>query len=81
LRGINVVGMRRAGYSASSIRALRNAFEVLFGVRRNLKNAIAELEGSENLTPEVTEMIAFIRQSKRGVAFGPKSSRADDADE
>jgi UDP-N-acetylglucosamine acyltransferase len=78
LRGINVVGMRRVGYHASSIRALRNAFNVLFGTRRNLKNAIAELEGSANLTPEVTEMITFIRQSKRGVAFGPKSSQADD---
>ena len=79
LRGINVIGMRRAGYSAPSIRALRNAFNVLFGSRRNLKNALAELEGGENPTQEVAEMIAFIRQSKRGVAFGPKSMPANDS--
>jgi len=79
LRGINVVGLRRAGFSAQSIRALRDAFNVLFGTRRNLKHAIAELDGKGDLTPEVAEMIAFIRQSKRGVAFGPKSLQASDS--
>jgi UDP-N-acetylglucosamine acyltransferase len=74
LRGINVVGLRRAGFSGPSIRALREAFRVLFGKRRNLKNAIAELETAGEPAPEVAEMIGFIRQSKRGVAFGPKSA-------
>ena len=80
LRGINVVGLRRAGFSAVSIRALRTAFNVLFGTRRDLQHAIAELEAAGPHAPEVAEMIAFIRQSKRGVAFGPKSRRSDDAD-
>lgn len=74
LRGINVIGLRRAGFSNPSIRALRNAFRILFGMRRNLKNAIAELETAGELTPEVGELVTFIRQSKRGVAFGPKTS-------
>jgi UDP-N-acetylglucosamine acyltransferase len=77
LRGINVVGLRRAGVSAPAIRALREAFRILFGARRNLKSAIAELEAASDPPPEVAEMIAFIRQSKRGVAFGPKSSHLD----
>jgi UDP-N-acetylglucosamine acyltransferase len=82
LRGINVVGLRRAGFNVSSIRALRNAFNLLFGTRRNLRIAIAELEAQGDLTPEVAEMIAFIRASKRGVAFGRKASPvADSADE
>jgi UDP-N-acetylglucosamine acyltransferase len=81
LRGINIVGLRRAGLSNPSIRALRNAFGLLFGTRRNLKNAIAELETAGELAPEVVELIAFIRQSKRGVAFGPKESRNAGPDE
>jgi len=76
VRGINVVGLRRAGFSGPSIRSLREAFRVLFGTRRNLKNAIAELEAVGKPAPEVAEMISFIRQSKRGVAFGLKSSQA-----
>jgi UDP-N-acetylglucosamine acyltransferase len=80
LRGINVVGLRRAGFGNPSIRALRNAFGVLFGTRRNLKNAIAELETAGELTPEVAELVAFIRQSRRGVAFGPKVSQTAEPD-
>jgi hypothetical protein len=30
---------------------------------------------------EVNELIAFIRASKRGVAFGPHDGTADDGDE
>lgn len=70
LRGINIVGLRRAGFSTASIRALRDAFAILFGERRNMKLALEELERSGPLTPEVAELVAFIRESKRGVAFG-----------
>jgi UDP-N-acetylglucosamine acyltransferase len=81
LRGINVVGLRRAGFSNPPIRALRNAFNLLFGRRRNLKDALAELETAGEPAPEVVELIEFIRQSKRGVAFGPKDSHAAGIDE
>jgi UDP-N-acetylglucosamine acyltransferase len=81
LRGINVIGLRRAGFSSPSIRALRDAFQFLFGTRRNLKNAVTKLEAAGELTPEVAELVAFIHQSKRGVAFGPKASQAAEPDD
>ena len=77
LRGINVVGLKRAGISSKSIHALRHAFTTLFGTRQNLKLAIERLEKSGDLAPEVIEMVDFIRASKRGVAFGPNDSQAD----
>ena len=81
LRGINVVGLRRAGISATSIRALRAAFKTLFGERQNLQSALERLEASGPLAPDVAEMVAFIRASKRGIAFGMKQrSEADDDD-
>jgi UDP-N-acetylglucosamine acyltransferase len=76
LRGINVVGLKRAGISSKSIHALRHAFTALFGARQNLKLAIERLQKSGNLTPEVTELLDFIRASKRGVAFGPNDPDA-----
>lgn len=81
LRGINVIGLRRAGFSAKSIAALRHAFQMLFGTRQNLKLAVERLLASGEPTPEVAETIEFIRASKRGVAFGPHHSGVDDADE
>ncbi|MGH7779939.1 MAG: acyl-ACP--UDP-N-acetylglucosamine O-acyltransferase [Candidatus Binataceae bacterium] len=75
LRAINVIGLKRAGFGTPAIAALRRAFAALFGTRRNLALAIACLEAAGPLTPEVTEMIEFIRASKRGVAFGPRDTR------
>jgi len=80
LRGINVVGLKRAGIPTKSIQALRKAFTILFGTRQNLKLAIERLEKSTVLTPEVIEMVNFIRAAKRGVAFGPHDPHADDSD-
>ncbi|MGH7916506.1 MAG: acyl-ACP--UDP-N-acetylglucosamine O-acyltransferase [Candidatus Binataceae bacterium] len=76
LRGINVVGLRRAGFDRIAIRALRNAYADLFGRRQNLKSALERMVAKEP-APEVLEMIEFIRASRRGVAFGKEG--ADDA--
>src|SRR5579863_8825624 len=83
LRGINVVGAKRAGISSKSIHALRQTFTALFGTRQNLKLAIERFmkSGAEALAcAEVVEMIDFIRASKRGVAFGPLDDREADDD-
>jgi UDP-N-acetylglucosamine acyltransferase len=74
LRGINAIGLRRAGLDHDQIRALRATFMLLFGERQNLKAALARLEQAGPLTAEVAEMIAFIRASRRGVAFGMKQA-------
>jgi UDP-N-acetylglucosamine acyltransferase len=81
LRGINAVGLHRAGFDAVSIRALRKAFTSVFGARQNLKLALERLEMAGPHPVEVTELIAFIRASKRGVAFGPRHHTVGDSDE
>jgi UDP-N-acetylglucosamine acyltransferase len=78
LRGINVVGLRRVGFKAAQIRALREVFLALFAKRQNLKLALERI-ASEKLTPEAQEMVDFIRTSKRGVAFGPREGAIDDS--
>jgi UDP-N-acetylglucosamine acyltransferase len=74
LRGINIVGLRRAGFDTATIQALRDAFKNLFGTRQNLKLALERFSASGPHPAAVEEMIAFIRASKRGVAFGPRDS-------
>jgi UDP-N-acetylglucosamine acyltransferase len=81
VRGINLVGLRRAGFDAAAIRALRQAFRIMFRVRTNLSLAMAEVEAAVK-SPEVDEVLAFIRASKRGVASGPaRHGRPDDDEE
>ncbi|HYD47620.1 MAG TPA: acyl-ACP--UDP-N-acetylglucosamine O-acyltransferase [Terriglobales bacterium] len=70
VRGINRIGLQRAGFEAEQIRALHRAFRVLFFRRRNLRQALAELP--EIHSAEVLELIEFLRRpSKRGVCHGP----------
>lgn len=71
VRGLNRVGLRRAGYDAAQIDALHHAFRVLFGRRRNLGHALAELE-AQVPTAAVAQLIEFIRSSKRGVCTAPR---------
>jgi UDP-N-acetylglucosamine acyltransferase len=74
VRGLNLVGLKRAGFSASQIGPLRQAVRLLFGRRGNLSQALARVEAEVPLTPEVTHLLDFIRSSSRGVAQGPRAS-------
>jgi UDP-N-acetylglucosamine acyltransferase len=77
VRGINRVGLRRAGFSPERIRCLQRAYVTLFRSRRNLAVALQELE-NQPCSEEVQELIAFIRQSRRGVCMGPRQANAGD---
>jgi len=71
VRGVNVVGLKRAGFNETRIRALKSAFQTLFRKRRNLSLGIAELEASSSApTSDVLQLLEFIRSSKRGVCSG-----------
>ena len=64
-RGLNVVGLRRAGATAAQLRALKEACRLLF--RSRLSRAAALERMAALADPRVDEMIAFVRASKRGV--------------
>jgi UDP-N-acetylglucosamine acyltransferase len=70
VRGVNAVGLKRAGFDERKIRALKAAFRLLFAKGRNISLAIKEVEAQDDLSPEVIALLDFIRSSKRGVCFG-----------
>lgn len=70
VRGVNVVGLKRAGFDERRIREIREAFRVLFGKGRNLSLAIKEIEGRGRANQDVSALLEFIKSSKRGVCFG-----------
>lgn len=80
VRGVNRVGLRRAEFDRARVRALVEAFRILFAERRNLRRAMAEVEAGP-VTPDVRELLAFIRASRRGVAQGPRRGTVDDAED
>jgi UDP-N-acetylglucosamine acyltransferase len=71
VRGVNAVGLRRAGFDAERIAAIRRAVSALFARRTHLGSALACVEESAT-TDEVRHLVAFIRGSKRGVCVAPR---------
>lgn len=80
VRGLNVIGLRRAGFDRERIRALRQAFSRLFRQKVNLRHEVEELR-REPCTVDVEYLLDFIQQSKRGVCFGPRNTRVEDDSE
>ncbi|MFQ5850199.1 MAG: acyl-ACP--UDP-N-acetylglucosamine O-acyltransferase [Candidatus Binatia bacterium] len=70
VRGVNVLGLRRAGFDEPRIRKIKEAFRVLFRKGRNLSLAVRQIEGNSGLSADVTALLDFIKSSNRGVCFG-----------
>jgi len=70
VRGVNVVGLKRAGFDDRRIREIREAFRVLFRKGRNLSLAVKEIEERGRASDDVSALLEFIKSSKRGVCFG-----------
>ncbi|MCP4848397.1 MAG: acyl-ACP--UDP-N-acetylglucosamine O-acyltransferase [Verrucomicrobiaceae bacterium] len=70
VRGVNTVGLQRHGFSEDQIRALKQAYKVIFKRNLTLDEALAELKGlysGEGVECPVNELIAFVEASQRGI--------------
>ncbi len=70
VKTLNLVGLRRNGFDQPRVRAIKNAFSLLFRSGLNLKNALAKAEAELTITDDVRYLLDFIKNSKRGVCFG-----------
>ena len=70
VRGVNVVGLKRAGFDERRIRKIREAFRILFRKGRNLSLAIKEIESNLEISTDLTALLDFIKSSQRGVCLG-----------
>jgi len=66
LLGINVVGLKRNGFSSESRLAVRNAYRAIFLGDLNVRDAVVQIE-AKNEDTAVKEFIDFIKAAERGV--------------
>jgi UDP-N-acetylglucosamine acyltransferase len=69
-RGVNVVGMRRAGISNAEIQAVRRAYSTITRSGMTIRAALEKVQAEDGGLSAVRELIAFIRESKRGICTG-----------
>lgn len=82
LAAINIIGLRRSGWTRDSINAVRHAFQSLFRSGLPIQEALAKTEAElAPAWPTVAEMCAFIRSSKRGVCRATGGTTAELAPE
>jgi UDP-N-acetylglucosamine acyltransferase len=77
VKSLNLVGLRRNGFDAKRVRALKNAFLILFRSGLNMQNALEQVETDLDMNDDIQELLDFIKSSKRGVCFGEGSAIAD----
>jgi UDP-N-acetylglucosamine acyltransferase len=67
VRGVNQVGLERAGFAADSIRALKEAYRLLYRGNLNVKQSVEVIRNELPALPELAELCTFIESSHRGI--------------
>ncbi|BDC52369.1 acyl-[acyl-carrier-protein]--UDP-N-acetylglucosamine O-acyltransferase [Bryobacterales bacterium F-183] len=65
-KGLNIVGLRRAGFSLAEASALKQAYKLLFRSGLKLEEALTRIE-TEIPTEHTLHVVRFVRASKRGI--------------
>ncbi|MDH3591735.1 MAG: acyl-[acyl-carrier-protein]--UDP-N-acetylglucosamine O-acyltransferase, partial [Planctomycetota bacterium] len=66
VRGINVIGLKRAGLDDRTVRALKNAYRALYRSDRPMSDALGQLALDFADVAEVMELVNFLRASGGG---------------
>ena len=65
--GLNITGMKRRRYPRATIDALHHAFHLLLSAKLNTSQAVERIREEISDSPEVSYVLRFIEESKRGV--------------
>lgn len=67
LAGLNIIGLKRHGFSHSQVRTLKKVYRILLQGTDNLQQRLIEAKAVAEDDPEVISMITFMKEAKRGV--------------
>ena len=66
-KGLNVVGLKRRGFTDDQLRNIKNTYNIIYNSEYNITDALKAVKDSLPLTEEVNRIITFIEQSERGI--------------
>ena len=65
--GLNTEGLRRRGFSSETLQSLRRAYRTIYRQALTIEQVLARLQDDAQGSPEVLQMLEFIRGSTRGI--------------
>ena len=67
MRGINQVGLERAGFPPEKIKPIKEAFRFIYRGKMNTAQAMETLREKLGKSAEVQSIVQFIEDSERGI--------------
>ncbi|MBR4089224.1 MAG: acyl-[Bacteroidales bacterium] len=72
--GINIVGLRRRGFTVEQIERIKNIYKVIYQSGLNVTDACKKVEAEFEESVEKRTILDFIARSKRGIIkYNPKA--------
>ncbi len=65
--GINLIGLRRYGFSNEQIENIHNAYRIIYQSNRNVSDALKAVRDEVPASPEIDYILSFIENSQRGI--------------
>jgi UDP-N-acetylglucosamine acyltransferase len=66
--GLNLVGLKRRGFSKETIRGIKKAYSMIFRSGLRLEEALKKIDVDIERSPELDYFVNFIKDSQRGIA-------------
>lgn len=68
--GVNLIGLRRSGFSNEKINEIQEMYRTIYQSGFNVSDAIVQIEKNFEKTPEMDEIVSFVKSSPRGIVRG-----------
>ncbi len=67
VRGINLVGLERSGFPAEKVKAIKEAFRLIYRSKYNTRQALEAIRNELPESEEINQIVEFIEKSERGI--------------
>jgi UDP-N-acetylglucosamine acyltransferase len=65
--GLNLVGLKRRGFSEERLNLLKQAFKILYRSKLTLEQAVKEIESGLEKNQDIQYLLKFLEASERGI--------------
>jgi len=67
IRGVNLVGLERHGFSAEAVKNIKEAFRIIYRSKLNTRQGVEAARRELPPSTEINQILEFIEQSERGI--------------
>lgn len=68
--GINIIGLKRRGFTSAQISSIRDVYDLLYHSEYNFGDAVKKIKETIEMTDEVKKIVTFVENSERGIVKG-----------